>query len=104
MTTKSPKAKARSKRKPHNAETEEYGSFFELLTKIATEARKATIGDKEATITRVEGLLRVMVERALKGEVREVLKLLQLMEKNPAMATTNRTRTILFISKALADV
>ena len=104
MTTKSRKAGARRKRKPHNVQTEQYESFFELLVKIASEPRKATIGEEEATLTRTEGLLRLMVDRALKGEVREVTQLLQLMAKHPAMATTNRTQKIFFIGKALAGV
>ncbi len=96
--------KTRAKRKPHNAGTLTYDSFFDLLKMVADEPRKATIAGEEVTITRTEALLRVTIDRALQGKTRELTKLLQFMAKNPGLAATSRTQLIYFVRGALADV
>lgn len=91
-------------RKPHNVRREQYESFADLFARIANEPRQATIGDKQITMTRAEALLRVMVDRAINGNVREITKLLQIMANDPGLTATARPQVVMFIGHALANV
>ncbi len=55
-------------------------------------------------MSRSERLLRLLVDGALKGDVRNVTKLLQLMAKYPAIAATYREQFVVVISGAFCDV
>ena len=101
MSAKSPN---RGRRKPHNAGSIHYASFEELLAQIAAEPRTARVGDEQVTMSRSDRLLRLMLDRALQGNVREVTKLLQLMAKYPAIAATYREQFVVVISGAFCDV
>ena len=94
--------RARPRRKPHNVHREQYESFDELLATIADEPCQATIEGQEVTITQRERFFRVMVDRAMHGNVREITKLLHIMAKEPGLAATRRYQTILFVRGALA--
>lgn len=96
------KTKAPGNRKPHNAKTANYASFDELLALIAAEPRNAFLGDEQVTMPRGERLLRLMLDRALKGHPRDVTKLLQMMAKNPATAATFRDEFVTVIGGVLA--
>ncbi len=89
-------------RKPHNAGTNEYVSYNELLLRLAHEPRAVQIGDQQVTMPRVERLMRVMVERALQGNVRDIAKLLQMMARNPTLAATFRMQTVIHMSPSFA--
>jgi hypothetical protein len=104
MSTRSPKSGARARRKPHNARSVHYASFEELLAQIAAEPRTARVGDEQVTMSRSDRLLRLLVDRALQGDVRNVTKLLQLMAKYPAIAATYREQFVVVISGAFCDV
>jgi hypothetical protein len=94
----------RAPRKPHNAKTAEYATFNELLGMIADQPRKAKIAGQEVTMTRTEVLLRVLVERATQGKVREIKQLLQMMARDPGLAANSRTHVQIFLNGALAHV
>lgn len=96
--------RTRAPRKPHNARREDYQTFDELLAKIGDEPCQAMVDDEEVTMTQIERLLRVMIDRAMHGNVREMTKLLQIMPNDPGLAATSRTQTVIFYSKLLADV
>jgi hypothetical protein len=81
---------------------EQYTSFDELLATIADEPCQATIDGKVVTMTQRERLFRVMIDRATRGNVREITRLLHIMAKDPGLAATSRTQSILFINGALA--
>lgn len=100
----SSKSSASRNRKPHNAKTANYASFDELLAQIAAEPRTALVGDEQITMPRGERLLRLMLDRALKGHPRDVIKLLQMMAKSPSVAATFRDETVTVISGALCHV
>ena len=104
MSVKSPRKGPRGRRKPHNVRSVHYASFDELLAQIADEPRVARVGDDEITMSRRERLLRLLVDGALKGDVRNVTKLLQLMAKYPAIAATYREQFVVVISGAFCDV
>jgi hypothetical protein len=93
--------KPRGSRKPHNARESDYVSFNELLGKLATELREVQVGDDLIKMPRVERLIRLTLERALKGNVRDVTKMLNLMAQNPELAATHRERTVVHIIPAL---
>lgn len=91
-------------RKPHNAKTARYSTFSELLGIIADEPRKVTVGGSMVTMPRVEALLRLMVERAKQGKVREMKKILQMLAKDPGLAANSRSQIQIFINGNLANV
>jgi hypothetical protein len=95
---------AKARRKPHNARTDYYDSFEELLALAASAPSVARIGDREVTMPRSERLLRVMLARAREGKVRDITKLLQIMAKSPAMATLFRGEIQMFIRGVMARV
>ena len=96
------KASARRRRKPHNAAVTSFDSFSDLLEIIANAPRKATMDGEEVTITRREAFLRLSVDRALHGNVRELTKVLQMMSKHPKLAAAWRGQRIIFIRGELA--
>lgn len=101
---KGTKKVAGARRKPHNARTIYYLSFYELLAMIAAERRVALIGGQQTSMSRSERLLRLLLDRALAGKARDVIKLLQLMAKNPSVAATFRDEIIIVTSGALCNV
>lgn len=104
MTSPTSKAPTRGARKPHNARAPGYGSFNELLSLIADERRAALVGEQQIIMTRRERLFRLLVDRALQGNVREVTLLLRLMAKSPELAATYRDRVVTIISGSLCTV
>jgi len=98
----STRLKAPGHRKPHNARTINYASFDELLALIAAEPRSAMVGDEQVIMPRGERLLRLMLDRALQGHARDVIKLLQLMANSPSIAATFREERVTVISGVLA--
>lgn len=104
MTSPTPKTTTRRARKPHNASAPGYGSFNELLSLIADERRAALVGEQQIIMSRRERLFRLLVDRALQGNVREVTLLLRLMANSPALAATYRDQVVTIISGALCNV
>ncbi len=104
MSARSPKKGPCTRRKPHNARSVHYASFDELLAQIADEPRVARVGDEEVTMSRRDRLLRLLLDGALRGDVRNVTKLLQLMAKYPAIAATYREQFVVVMSGAICDV
>jgi hypothetical protein len=54
-------------------------------------------------MSRSERLFRVMVDRALQGNVREVRRLLHLMATRPTLAATFREETVTVVSGPLCN-
>lgn len=104
MSVRSRKKGRCARRKPHNARSVHYASFDELLTQIADEPRVARVGDDEVTMPRRDRLHRMLVDGALKGDVRNVTKLLQLMSKYPAVAATYTEQVVVVTSGAFCNV
>lgn len=103
MVGKTSKPATGRKRKPHNARTSDYASFEDLLASIAAEPRTALVGSDQLMMSRSERLLRLMVDRALHGNVREVTKLLHLMATRPTLAATFREETVIVLSGVLCN-
>ncbi len=104
MNARSSKKGPRARRKPHNARSVHYASFEELLAQIAAEPRTARVGDEQVTMSRSDRMLRLLLDGALRGDVRNVTKLLQLMAKYPAIAATYREQLVIVMSGAICDV
>ena len=94
--------KSAPRRRPHNVPRERYESFDELLVKIAHEPRKAILGEEEVTMSRLEFLLRTVVDRAMAGQVREMTLILKVLADHPGLAATARTQIITVVGSALA--
>lgn len=103
MASRTLRAATGGKRRPHNAASREYGSFEDLLAAIAAESRTALVGTDQVVMSRSERLLRVMVDRALQGNVREVTKLIHLMATRPKLAATFREEIVTVISGPLCN-
>lgn len=95
---------SKSRKKPHNVPRRDYLSFPDMVRKIADEPRKAQIGDNEVVMSRAEGVYRCMVDRALRGNKRELVSLLRMSIRRPSMAATFREYNITIIGGALANV
>lgn len=104
MTSPKSKGAIRRARKPHNARTFAYGSFNELLALIANERRAALVGEQQIIMSRRERLFRLLVDRALQGQVREVTLLLRLMANSPTLAASYRDQVVTIISGSLCTV
>lgn len=96
--------KFKSGRKPHNVPLKDYLSFADMFRQIANEPRKAQIGGQDVIISRSEGVYRSIVNRALKGNKRELVSLLRLMMRRPNMAATFRDHFITVIGGSLCNV
>ena len=103
MVSKTSRSRTGRRRKPHNASTNDYASFDELLASIAAEPRTALVGSDQLKMSRSERLFRVMVDRALQGNVREVRRLLHLMATRPTLAATFREETVTVVSGPLCN-
>lgn len=98
------KRKSARRLRPHNVPREQYKSFDELLVKIAHEPRKAILGEQEVTMSRLEFLLRTVIDRAMAGQVREMTLILKLLADDPGLAATARSQIITSFTGALAGV
>jgi hypothetical protein len=91
-------------RRPHNVPIKDYSSFADMVRKIADEPRKAQIAGQEVVISRSEGVYRSMVDRALRGNKRELIILLRMMMRRPSMAATFRKYHVTVVGGSLANV
>jgi hypothetical protein len=103
---KTPKPENRGRfktgRRPHNAPTSRDLSLKDLVLRIASEPRSVVIDGKARVITRAERILRLTVARALEGKARDIDQLLKAMIKNPELAASHRTETVMFFHGPLA--
>ena len=88
--------------RPHNAVTPTDHSLKDVVLRIANELHEVSINGEPRTISRAERVFRLTVERAVKGNVRDIAHLLRIIAKNPELAASERTDTIIFINGALA--
>ncbi len=92
-------------RKPHNARrAADVESLDELVARVGDELRRIPSSKGAVEMTRLERTLRLQVERALEGKVRDVAHLLRLMSKYPSVAKSYREETVIIINGPLANV
>jgi hypothetical protein len=91
-------------RRPHNAKTLEFDNIGDLVRKLGAEPRRVLMNGKEVEMTAAERSLRLAIDRALKGNVRDLAALLRLMIKYPNVTGPGKLRMIYFVRGALADV
>ena len=88
-------------RKPHNARpASEYQSVEEIVKRVGSEPRRVRLRGEEVEMSRAERTMRLQVERALEGKVREVAQLVRLMVKYPQIARSYTIKKTVFISGA----
>jgi hypothetical protein len=90
-------------RRPHNAVIPTDGSLKDVVHRIANELHEVTINTKRQTITRKERVFRLTVDRASKGNVRDIVHILSIMAKHPELAASFRVETVYFFNGALAN-
>jgi hypothetical protein len=100
-----PKPAGRGGRRPHNAKrTGEWNTLDELVAFVGKEPRQVMLNGKTVTMSRAERRLRDEVDRALKGEVRALKLIVQLMIKFPKVVSSTRMEIHRFINGPIADV
>jgi hypothetical protein len=91
-------------RKPHNVAVPIDRSLKDIVLRVANERHAVTIDGVTRNISRMERTLRLTVDRAVKGNKKDILRLLQIVAKRPDMAASIRTDTIVFFNGAMAEV
>jgi hypothetical protein len=81
--------------RPHNAKVSKYESFEELLAAAANAPRKVKVNGRSVKMLRGEVAYRTMVDRALRGGVRELAFLIKAMAQESALAGTCRHERVL---------
>lgn len=98
------KSKPAKQRRPHNAKREKgWSTLDELVALVGSEAREVALGGELVTMTRKERRLRDEVDKALKGEVRALKLILDLMANYPAVVNEPE-HLVTFIRGVLARV
>jgi hypothetical protein len=82
----------------------EWNNLDELVAFVGKEPREVMLNGKAVIMTRAERRLRDEVDRALKGEVRALKLIVQLMIKHPKVVSSTREERNYFINGPLADV
>jgi hypothetical protein len=82
----------------------EWNNLDELVAFVGKEPREVMLNGKTVMMTRAERRLRDEVDRALKGEVRALKLIVQLMTKYPKAVSSTRIEIHRFINGPLADV
>lgn len=91
-------------RRPHNARKEEFGDIAELVRKLGSEKKFATINGTEVEMSWAERSFRLTVDRAIAGQRRDLAALLRLMIKHKNIGGSYREHTVIYVSRALANV
>lgn len=92
-------------RKPHNAKrAADVESLEELVARVGAELRRIPTSKSVVEMTRLERTLRLLVDRALEGKVRDVAHVLRLMLKHPSLAKSYREETVIVLSPVMANV
>ena len=105
MPSSSTRAKRGGSRKPHNARRPaDVESLEELVARVGAEVRKIPSSKGVVEMTRLERTLRLLVNRAMEGKVRDVAHLVRLMSKYPSVAKSYREETVIVINGPLANV
>ncbi len=89
-------------RRPHNAKVLDFDTIGDLVRKLGAEPKKVTVDGKEVEMSWAERLLRLTLERALKGNIRDIAQLLRLMIKHPHVTGQGKVRMVYFLSRSLA--
>lgn len=92
-------------RKPHNVPPpKQYDSLHELVKVIGSQPRTVFINGKSIEMSLAERTLRLQVNRALEGKVRDVAHILRLMMKYPNLAKSYKEKKVILMCGAFANV
>jgi hypothetical protein len=103
MSRESNSGQFQSGRRPHNIKVLAFDTLGELVRHIGAQPRTVTMKGKPVKMTRAERSFRLMLDRALKGNVQDLAEILRLMIKHPQVVGRGRLRQIIVIRGALAD-
>jgi len=95
----------RAKRPPHNAKIDfKYDDVGELTRKLGSELKRVTLDGQEVEMMWAERALRLLIDRALAGNRRDIAQLLRMMIDHPDVTGRGPVITQILISKAFANV
>lgn len=92
-------------RKPHNAPPPpEFESLQDLVKKVGSEIRKASLKGETVEMSRTERTLRLQVDRALSGKTRDLVQILRLMQRHPNITKSYKERTVITVSGLMVGI
>lgn len=91
-------------RRPHNAKVLEFETIADLVKCLGSERKRVALNGEEVEMTWAERSLRLTVDRALKGNRRDLAQLLRLMIKHPQISGPGRMTVVYFFRGALAKI
>ena len=90
-------------RKPHNANRGlEFANVAELIATIGAEPKRLGVDGQQVEMSWAERSFRLTVDRALKGNRRDLAHLLRLMIKHPSVSVSHRERYVTYMTQTLA--
>ena len=81
-------------RMPHNAKVPTYADFGDLVRSVGAAPKSVTINGQEVSMPWSERSMRLSVDRAIKGQTRDLIDLLRLMIKHPQITGPVKTKFI----------
>ena len=102
MAGKTNRGQFKRGQRPHNAKVLEFATIADLVRYLGAEQKKVTVNGKETKMSWAERSLRLTLDRALKGNVRDIAELLRLMIRHPHVTGRGKVRSLIIIRGALA--
>ncbi len=105
--TKSTSRKGTGKppRQPHNAKVDrDFDDIHELTRKLGSEMKRVTLNGEAVEMTWAERSLRLLVDRALAGNRRDIAQLLRVMIDHPNVTGVGPVITRIFLPSAAANL
>lgn len=88
-------------RRPHNAKVDQdFDDIHQLTRRLGSEIKRVTLNGKPVEMTWAERSLRLLVDRALAGNRRDIAQLLRIMIDHPNVTGKGPTVTRIFIRGA----
>jgi hypothetical protein len=84
-------------RRPHNAKPLDFENVADLVRKLGSESKRVSLNGREVDMTWAERSLRLTIERAINGNVRDITQLLRLMIEHPNISGHGRLRCIIYL-------
>ena len=102
---KRPNTTGTKRKPPHNAKLgHDYATLAELVRQVGSDRKLVTVAGETTEMSWAERSLRLTIDRALSGKVRDLELLLKLMAKYPATTGRGRMRIEYFTRYPLSQL
>ncbi len=92
-------------RRPHNAKVDrDFDDIHELTRRLGSEMKRVTLNGEAIQMTWTERSLRLLVDRALAGNRRDLAQLLRVMIDHPNVTGVGPVITRIFLPSAAANL